>query len=211
MDQEQLHHDILQSLPSNPLFISHSSDPKPHWSVTSNSFLHHKSLIYVPDSSNLHLCILCYRHDHILSRHPGQNKTVSCILWDYNWPGLHDTIKNYCKSCTTCMHAKPQCHKPYGLLKQLPVPICPWNSISMDFIETLPTSSSCDVILVIIDQLTKQGIFILTTIHCTSKDLAILFILHVFSKHTHTGFPNMSLPTVVQSSSPVSSILSEKH
>src|SRR5271163_3828645 len=53
----------------------------------------------------------------------------------------------------------------------------------MDFIEPLPTSSDCDAILVIVDCLTKQGIFIPTTIHCTSEDLAILFILHVFSKH----------------------------
>jgi len=81
------------------------------------------------------------------------------------------------------MRAKPQRHKPYGLLKQLPVPDRPWNSISMDFIEPLPTSSGCDAILVIVDRLTKQGIFIPTTIHCTSEDLAILFILHVFSKH----------------------------
>ena len=53
----------------------------------------------------------------------------------------------------------------------------------MDFIETLPTSSGCDSILVIVDRLSKQGIFIPTTIHCTSKDLAMLFIMHVFSKH----------------------------
>ena len=53
----------------------------------------------------------------------------------------------------------------------------------MDFIKTLPTSSGCDSILVIIDQLSKQCIFILTTIHCTSEDLAGLFIMHVFSKH----------------------------
>ena len=53
----------------------------------------------------------------------------------------------------------------------------------MDFIETLRTSSSCNSILVIVDQLSKQGIFILTTIHCTSKDLAMLFVMHVFSKH----------------------------
>ena len=53
----------------------------------------------------------------------------------------------------------------------------------MDFIETLPTSSGSNSILVIVDRLTKQAIFIPTTIHCTSKDLAILFIIHVFSKH----------------------------
>ena len=35
----------------------------------------------------------------------------------------------------------------------------------------------------IVDQLTKPGIFIPTTVHCISKDLAILFVLHVFSKH----------------------------
>ena len=106
------------------------------------------------------------------------------------------------------MCAKPQRHKPYGLLKQLPIPIHPWNSISIDFIETLPKSSGCDAILVIIDQLTKQGIFIPTTIHCTSKDLAILFVPHVFSKH---GFPNMSLLTVVRSLFPAPSIPLEKH
>ena len=53
----------------------------------------------------------------------------------------------------------------------------------MDFIETVPMSSSCDSILVIVDQLSKQGIFILTTIHCASEDLAMLFVMHVFSKH----------------------------
>ena len=81
------------------------------------------------------------------------------------------------------MRAKPQRHKPYSLLKQLPIHEHPWNSISMDFIETLLTSSGCDSILVIVDRLSKQGIFIPTTIHCTSKDLAMLFVMHVFSKH----------------------------
>ena len=95
-----------------------------------------------------------------------------------------DFVKKYCKSCTTCMCSKPQHYKPYRLLKQLPIPKCPWNSISMDFIETLPTCIGCNSILVIVDQLSKQGIFIPTIIHFTSKDLAILFIMHVFSKHS---------------------------
>jgi IS30 family transposase len=81
------------------------------------------------------------------------------------------------------MRAKPQCHKPYRLLKQLPIPDRPWHSISMDFIEPLLTSDGSDSILVIVDRLSKQGIFIPTTIHCTTEDLALLFIIHVFSKH----------------------------
>ena len=53
----------------------------------------------------------------------------------------------------------------------------------MDFIEKLPESSGFTAILVIIDQLSKQGIFILTFDTVTSAQLAQLFILHVFSKH----------------------------
>ena len=183
MDQEQLNSDILSALPNDPLYIAHLKELKPCWSVTPNRFLCHDSLIYIPDSNNLRLRVLCYKHNHILSRHPGQNKTVDLICHNYTWPRLREFVKKYCKSCTTCMRAKPQRHKPYGLLKQLPIPKRLWNSISMDFIETLPTSSGCNSILVIVDQLSKQGIFILTTIHCTSEDLAMLFIMHVFSKH----------------------------
>ena len=81
------------------------------------------------------------------------------------------------------MCSKSQRHCPYGLLKQLPIPKRLWNSISMDFIEKLPMSDGSDMILVIIDCLTKQLIFILTIDTITSPMLAKLFVLHVFSKH----------------------------
>ena len=103
MDQEQLNSDILSTLPDNPLYIAHLKEPKPRWSVTPDGFLHHDSLIYIPDSNDLRLRVLCYKHDHILSRHPGQNKTVDLIHHNYTWPGLCEFVKKYCKSCTTCM------------------------------------------------------------------------------------------------------------
>ena len=81
------------------------------------------------------------------------------------------------------MHSKSQRHRPYGLLKQLPIPERPWNSISMHFIEKLPMSDGSNTILVIINHLTKQSIFILTVDTITSPMLAKLFILHVFSEH----------------------------
>src|SRR5882724_688794 len=101
----------------------------------------------------------------------------------YYWPRLPVYVKDYCKSCVTCSHAKPVCHKPYGPLKQLLIPEKPWNSISMDFIEKLPPSSSYTLILVIVDHLSKQSLFILTHNTIMSPQLAQLFILHVFSKH----------------------------
>ena len=83
MDEDKLHTDILAALPSDPLYVSHSTSPKPHYSVTSDGFFRHNNLIYVPDSSDLRLRILRYKHDHILSGHPGQNKTTSLIQQDY--------------------------------------------------------------------------------------------------------------------------------
>ena len=107
---------------------------------------------------------------------------------NYYWPGLQAYINDYCKSCTTCSCTKPVCHRPYGLLKQLPVPEKPWNSISLDFIEKLPPSSSgYTAILVIVDHMTKQGLFIPTHDMITSQQPAQLFVLHIFSKH---GIPS---------------------
>ena len=81
------------------------------------------------------------------------------------------------------MHSKSQRRRPYGLLKQLPIPERPWNSISMDFIEKLRMSDGSNTILVIVGRLTKQSIFIPTVDTITSPMLAKLFVLHVFSKH----------------------------
>jgi hypothetical protein len=90
---------------------------------------------------------------------------------------------DYVKSCTTCTRSKAKQHKPYGLLYQLPVPLRPWESISMDFIEQLPDSEGFTAILVVVDRFTKQALFIPTHDTITSTQLTELFIIHVFSKH----------------------------
>jgi hypothetical protein len=53
----------------------------------------------------------------------------------------------------------------------------------MDFIKKLPSSAGFDSILVIINRLSKQAIFIPMHDTITSAELAHLFVIHVFSKH----------------------------
>src|SRR5258708_10086285 len=77
-------------------------------------------------------------------------------------------------------------HKPYGL-KQLPIPGQPWESISMDFIEQLPLLEGFTAILVIVDRLTKQSLFIPTHDMVDTPQLAWLFLTHIFSKHSALG------------------------
>jgi hypothetical protein len=83
MDQEQLHTDILSALPQDLLYIAFQKEPQPRWSIDSEGFLHHDNITYVPDYNDLRLRVLRYKHDHILSGHPGQNKTIDFISHDY--------------------------------------------------------------------------------------------------------------------------------
>src|SRR6266481_2288772 len=121
----------------------------------------------IPTTSNFvffSTCMIIPLQDTMVSPRP-----LYQVCLHYYCPTLPVYIKNYCKSCTICSHAKPVHHRPYGLLKQLPISKKPWNSISMDFIEKLPESSGYMSILVIVDHLSKQSLFILTYNTITSQ------------------------------------------
>ena len=185
LDIKQLHSNIHSTLSTDSIASIHLKSKKSNlqWSLNSDGLLQRDNCIYVPDSEDLQLQVLHYKHNHMTAGHFGWNKTINLVWCEYTWPRLCDFVKDFCKSCTSCYHAKTPHHRPYGSLKQLLIPEKPWNSISMDFIEQLPASSSYMAILVIIDKLTKQSIFIPTHDTITSSQLTQLFVLHVFSKH----------------------------
>uniref|UniRef100_A0A2N9EIS5 Integrase catalytic domain-containing protein n=1 Tax=Fagus sylvatica TaxID=28930 RepID=A0A2N9EIS5_FAGSY len=64
----------------------------------------------------------------------------------------------------------------------------PWHSISMDFIEGLPTSNKQNVILVVVDRLTKYVQFIALAHPYTTATVASLFLHHVFKLHDMSSF-----------------------
>src|SRR5260221_477717 len=99
-------------------------------------------------------------------------------------------VKDYVASCAMCTCTKSPRHKPYRKLKQLLIPNL------MDFIEQLPASEGFSTILVVVDHLMNQAIFIPS--HDTMNTLQVvqLFLTHIFSKH---GSHHMSHWTVVQS------------
>lgn len=192
MDSDQLRSDIraaytTDQLAQDTILALASPDPPADWSQSPDAFLLFKNRIYVPNLNDLHLRVLRDKHDHILAGHPGQNKTFAIVSREYYWPELRASVRIYVQSCVTCGRNKPRRHKPYGRLQPLPIPERPWDSISMDFIEQLPNSNGFTAILVIVDRLSKLGIFIPTTDDIDSEGLARLFLLHVFSKHGAPG------------------------
>ena len=86
-------------------------------------------------------------------------------------------------ACAVCQQFK---HKqvPYpGLLQPLEISQQTWESISMDFVEGLPKSEGKDVIMVIVNQLTKFGHFLNLSHPFTAQEVARTFLDRVTSFH----------------------------
>lgn len=86
-------------------------------------------------------------------------------------------------TCPVCQIAKSEnIHIP-GLLDPLEVPDMAWTHVSMDFIEGLPKSRGKDVILVVVDRLTKYAHFIPLSHPYSVQQVVQLFMEHIFKLH----------------------------
>lgn len=96
---------------------------------------------------------------------------------------MKQTIQEYIKSCEVCAQAKTEHTKLPGLLQPLPVPPSAWHTISLDFIEGLPKSKTFDIILVVIDKLTKYAHFICLSHPYTVAIVAQTFLSNIYKLH----------------------------
>ena len=100
-------------------------------------------------------------HDSSYSIHPGSTKMYHDLRDSFWWSSMKREIAEYVSRCDICRRVKAEHQKPAGLLQPLKVPEWKWEEIGMDFITSLPrTSSGYDSIWVIVDRLTKSAHFI---------------------------------------------------
>ena len=79
---------------------------------------------------------------------------------------------------------KAEHRHPTRLLHPLPIPEWKWETISMDFITGLPTSTKQnDAIMVVVDKLSKSAHFIPVKSTCKAIDIAQVFMKEVFRLH----------------------------
>uniref|UniRef100_A0A0W0F6I6 Putative reverse transcriptase-RNaseH-integrase n=1 Tax=Moniliophthora roreri TaxID=221103 RepID=A0A0W0F6I6_MONRR len=172
MDIKKLYSDIQTALPSDPEAVAgmqHVQKGHNQWTIDDSGLLRLDDRIFVPSANDLHLQVCKHHHDHILASHFGQNRMLAIIWCSYTWPQIWDFVKDYVRSCTDCGRNKSRQHRPYRMLKPLPVPTQPWDSISLDFIEQLPDSNGHTAILIIIDRIspffTNKGYHPNITVH----------------------------------------------
>jgi len=90
-------------------------------------------------------------HDGLLAGHGGAKRTITFFKKSYYWPNLKDDAEEYVKTYLTCQQNRTFNKKQVGLLQPLPIPGGPWESVSMDFMVSLPPSKGFDAIMVVVD------------------------------------------------------------
>jgi hypothetical protein len=99
------------------------------------------------------------RHDSPATGHQGYFKTYKKIRERFSWKGLKDDVLTHIRECTTCQQNKSKKTHPIWLLQPLPILEQKWESISMDFITSLPRVQGRDCIFVVVNRMTKFAHF----------------------------------------------------
>ena len=138
-----------------------------------------KDKIVIPCDSSLIKEVLELFHDSRVGGHEGVHKTWKRVRNELYWADMKKDIKKYVKDCQICQASKYERIRPPGLLQPLPIPSHTWTDLSMDFIEKLPSSQKKEVILMVVDRLSKGAHFIPLRSTYTVKMVAKVFLQNV--------------------------------
>ena len=112
---------------------------------------------------------------------------VSLLSTRFHLKNLAQRVAKYLKNCPVCCKLARHTSPP-ALLRPLPVPDAPCRDISVDFVGPLPVSDGYNMIMVVVDRLSKMQHYI----SCTAKEtkngtsapaMARLFLDHIFRLH----------------------------
>ncbi|QRV93625.1 Transposon Tf2-1 polyprotein [Ceratobasidium sp. AG-Ba] len=126
-------------------------------------------------------------HAHSILAHLGARKTLQWLRTQVWWKSMVKDVTDYCESCHICAANKASTQSPMGLIRPMPVPSYPWQSIGIDFVGPLPESETrygkFDMITTVVDNLTRMIHLIATRQTDTAKDIAEIIFAHVYKLH----------------------------
>ncbi|WOG81677.1 hypothetical protein DCAR_0100828 [Daucus carota subsp. sativus] len=155
MQVKVLGFDILKELykddPSFGQIWEHSANRPIRDFVIQDSFLFKNNRLCIPTCS-LREAVIFEAHEGGLAGHFGRDKTLALVQEIFYWPRMERDVKRHVERCRTCHIAKSHSQNT-GLYTPLPVPLAPWEDVSLDFAVGLPrTQRSKDAIMVVVDR-----------------------------------------------------------
>ena len=93
-------------------------------------------------------------------------------------------MAEYLAHCIECQQVKDEHQHPARLLQPLPIPEWKWETISMDFITSLPKNFRWnDSIMAVVDKLSKASHFIHVKYTYKFVNIANIFMKEIFRLH----------------------------
>ncbi|XP_019163484.1 PREDICTED: uncharacterized protein LOC109159828 [Ipomoea nil] len=158
-------------------------DPTDTTITVTSGLLRYKGRLYIGSNGTLRKELMLKLHESAIGGHSGQTGTYQRMKALFYWKGLKRDVIELVRTCDTCQRCKHENVANPGLLQPLNIPEEAWQSISMDFIEGLPLSKQKNVILVVVDRLTKYAHFIAVSHPYTAEIIANLFMENIYRLH----------------------------
>lgn len=152
-----------------------------------NGLIRQHDKVWIGQNSTLQTKLIVAFHSSALGGHSGIAATYYKLRKHFSWKGMRQDVESYIKQCSMCQRSKHSNTHPMGLLHPLPIPVGVWQDLSMDFIEGLPKSQGYNVILIVVDRLSKYAHFIALKHPYTAHSIAQTFMDNIVKLH---GLPN---------------------
>ena len=148
-------------------------------------------LPYIPEI--IRFKVISHHYNDLLVKHFIIDKIRELVSRKYYWPSLRRDVKSYVRGCNVCLGSKTIRHKSYEDLKSLLILIHQWKDLFIDFVTGLPLfadwkSNNYNLILIIVDRLTKMVHYELVKVTIDAPGLAKVIIDVVIWHH---GLPDL--------------------
>ena len=156
--------------------------------MDSRGLLRISDKVYVPENPpTLAALLIRHVHEQPSTGHPGRNRIVHLLSARFHLKNLAQRVAKYLKNCPVCCKMARHTGRP-PLLRPLPVPDAPWHDISVDYVRPLPVSDAYNMIMVVVNWLTKMRHYIPWAAKEVDKGTSApampwLFLDHIFRLH----------------------------
>lgn len=157
------------------------------YSVRQGMLFRRDRMVIPAEAVELQRKLLLEFHSSPIGGHAGVTRSLSRLQANFFWPSMKTDVQRFVEECTVCQQAKHSQLHPAGLLQPLPIPQQVWEDIAMDFITGLPSSRGYQVILVVVDRLSKYAHFATLKSNFKSAQVAERFFDVVVKLH---GLPS---------------------
>ncbi|GBG90337.1 hypothetical protein CBR_g50585 [Chara braunii] len=176
--QDPIYSDLLKKVKEAP-------ETEPDYCTTDGLLFEKTNVVdrlCIPNSEEIRSLILGECHD--TEGHFGWQKTLANLMHVYTWPGMKNDCIEYVRSCKVCQRNKTITRAPLGLLRPLPIPDQPGDSVSIDFMDAgVKSRHGKSQVMVIVDRFSKYAVFIPLPSEARTELVIRKFFEHWVSEH----------------------------